>query len=135
MPRFTKFVLDRFGTPDLSELTECGAPEMENPKNYLSAFVLNSLIVATYPEQMRRLTLMFGRRVEDAARQYILGRGKLLSYLERLPQSNEHFLGALRATTYFEHCVGAASHAEALFGSLINITDAQDPSYTSHLSL
>lgn len=128
MARYAAFLINGFGAPRLSELTECGAPEMEEPKNYLRLFVLNNLFAVQYPDPMKRLTLMFGRRADNAVREYRTGRELLLSYLQRLPQGNDHFLVALRAVTHFEHCIASACQAVALFERLANVANAHDHS-------
>lgn len=128
MARFAAFIVNGFGAPRLSELTECGAPEMEEPKNYLGSLFLNNLFAAQYPDPMKRLTVMFGRRADNAVREYRAGWQLLLSYLQRLPQGNNHFLVALRATTHFEQCIGSASQAAALLDRLIDVANARDPS-------
>lgn len=119
--------MNGFGAPRLSELTECRAPEVEEPKNFLGSLVLNNLFAVRYPDPMRRLTLMFGRRADNAVREYRTGRELLLSYLQRLPQGNSHFLVAMRATTHFEHCIGSVCQANALLNRLIDVADARDP--------
>jgi hypothetical protein len=128
MARYAAFIMNGFGAPRLSELTECGAPEMEEPKNYLGSLVLNNLFAVQYQDPMKRLTLMFGRRSDNAVREYRAGRELLLSYLQRLPRGNDHFLVALRAATHFEHCVGSACQAAALLERLIDVANARDPS-------
>lgn len=128
MARFTAFIVNGFDAPYLSELTECGAPEMEEPKNYLGSLFLNNLFAVRYPDPMKRLTVMFGRRADNAVREYRAGRELLLSYIQRLPGGNNHFLVALRATTHFEHCIGSAAQAAALLDCLIVAADAHDPS-------
>jgi hypothetical protein len=120
--------LNGFGAPHLSELTECGALEIEEPKNYLGQLVLNNLFAVRYPDPMKRLTLMFGRRADNAVREHRAGRELLLSYIQRLPQGNDHFLVALRAVTHFEHCIGSACQAQALFERLLDVVDGHDPS-------
>lgn len=120
------FIVNGIGAPQLSKLTECGAVELDEPKNYLGSFVLNNVFTIQYPDSIRRLTFMFGRRADNAVREYRAGRQLLLSYIERLPQGNNHFLVALRATTHFEHCVGSACQAIALLNRLIQVTNAQD---------
>ncbi len=128
MARYAAFVVNGFGAPSLSELTECGVPEIDEPKNYLGSLVLNNLFAVQYPDPMKRLTLMFGRRADNAVREYRTGRELLLSYLQRLPQGNNHFLIALRAATHFEHCIGSASQAAALLDRLLDVANARDPS-------
>jgi hypothetical protein len=129
MAGFGAVVLDGFGAPHLSELTECGALEIEEPTNYLGSLVLNQLFFAVrYPDPMKRLTLMFARRADNAVREHRTGRKLLLSYIQRLPQGNDHFLVALRAATHFEHCIGSACQADALFERLLDVVDGRDPS-------
>lgn len=77
---------------------------------------------------MKRLILMFGRRADNAVWEHRAGRELLLSYIQRLPQGNNRFLVALRAATHFEHCIGSACQAEALFERLIDVVNGRDPS-------
>ncbi|WP_200291384.1 hypothetical protein [Rhodospirillum rubrum] len=106
--RFGSCVLDGFGAPQLSKLTECGAPEMENAENYLKSFVLNGLFRAKHSKKINKFILMFGRRADNAVKEYREGRDFLLSYVQRLPQGNDHFLQAFCAVTHFEQCIGSA---------------------------
>jgi hypothetical protein len=124
--RFGAFVLDTFGAPRLSELTVCGAPDLEEPPNYLGSFVLNSILHLKHNEPVGRLILMFGRRVEHAVREYRRGRELLVAYVSRLPQSNNHFLHAMRATTHFEEWIGAAYQAGALLMRVVGLTAPPD---------
>ena len=78
MAGYGAFVVDGFGAPHLSKLTECGAPEIDEPQNYLGSFVLNNLFAVRYSDPMKRLTLMFGRRADSAVREYRTGRELLL---------------------------------------------------------
>jgi hypothetical protein len=127
--QFRAFVMNVLGAPHLSELTECGALEIEEPKNYLGSFVLNNLHVLRYPDPMKRIILMFGRRADNAVWEHRAGRELLLSYIQRLSQgNNNHFLVALRAATHFEHCIGSVCQADALFGRLLDLVDGRDPS-------
>jgi len=128
LARYAAFIVNGFGAPDLAELTECGAPELEEPCNYLGSFILNNLFAVEYPDPMKRLTLMFGRRADNAVREYRTGRDLLSSYLQRLPQRNDHFLVALRATTHFEQCIGSVCHGSALLERLVEVANARDPS-------
>ena len=111
------FLLDKYGAPKLSELTVSDVPFLEEPPNYLGSFVLNSIfITGTHPDPMGRVIFMFGRRVDQAVREYINGRGLLSAYVERLAQTNTPFLLAMRAATHFEQCVASVCQA----GSLLN---------------
>lgn len=118
--QFGAFVLDKYGAPKLSKLTEFNVPEMAEPPNYLGSFVLNSLLIMPHEDPEGRFILMFGRRVEHAIREYRKGRDLLLSYVAGLPQTNNHFLRALQAATHFEQCVGSICQAAALLTGLIN---------------
>jgi hypothetical protein len=119
--RLGAFVLNRYGAPHLSELTACDAPEIDEPPNYLAALVLNSTFIMGYQEPLNRLVLMFGRRIEHAVREYRAARELLIAYLTKLPQTNNHFLQAMRATTHFEQCVGAVAQAIALLTCISKI--------------
>jgi hypothetical protein len=116
--RYAGHLLDKYGAPKLSELTTCNAPALEEPPNYLGSFVLNSIFLVAYPELLGRLVLIFGRRVIHAVNEYRTGRELLFSYLEQLKQTNSHFLLAMRATTYFEHCIASLCQAAALLGRI-----------------
>jgi hypothetical protein len=119
---FGPTILDKYGTPHLSELKACGAQPIETPPNHLATLVLNSIFVrGDFPDPQRRIVFMFGRRVLEAVDQYIRGREVLLSYVKKLPMTNGHFLEATTATTYFEHCVASACQAIALFNRLIEL--------------
>lgn len=126
MIRFASFIVDGFGAPHLSGLTKCGAPEMEEPKAYVGSLFLNGLLGMQYVDTPKRLTVMFGRRADHAMREYRTGRELLVSYLQRLPYGNNHFLVALRATTHFEQCIGSASQAATLLDRLLDNADARD---------
>jgi DNA-binding transcriptional LysR family regulator len=110
-------ILDNFGAPKLSELTECGAPLLDEPPDYLWAFALHGAIngIIQHHEPWVRNVLMFGRRVELAIREYRTGRDHLNAYVHRLPDNDSaDFLIAMRATTHFEQCVAATCQAKAL---------------------
>ena len=111
--RFSNYVLGRFGAPKLGELTECNADEMDDPPNYLNSFVLNSIFVVSWQDPLGRLLLMFGRRVEQAIHEYRNGREILEVYVKSLPQTNNHFLHAMRATAHFEQCIASTCQAVA----------------------
>jgi hypothetical protein len=124
--RFRAFVLDTFGALHLSELSLCGAPALDEPPNYLGSFVLNSIIHLRHNHPIGKLILMFGRRVEHAVREYRHGRQLLLAYVSRLPQTNNHFLHAMRARTHFEECIGSAYQVGALLMRVVELTAPPD---------
>jgi hypothetical protein len=125
--QYAGFLLDKFGAPKLSELTECNAPLLEDPPNYLGSFVLNSIFTMNYPDPLGRLVLIFGRRVIHAIREYAIGRELLSAYVAKLEQTNSHFLQAMRATTHFESCVGSAYQACALLGRISELVAEPAP--------
>lgn len=121
--RFGAFVLNKYGAPHLSELTRCGAPFLAEPPNYLGTFVLNSVFRFKYPDPIGRIVLIFGRRVMHAVHEYTTGRDLLAEYVQRLPQTNSHYLQALRAVTHFEHCIGSTHEAIGFIERLVGITN------------
>jgi hypothetical protein len=125
--RYAGFLLDKYGAPKLSELTECNAPTLEDPANYLGSFILNNIFTMNYPDPLRRIALIFGRRVIHAVREYTIGREFLSAYVVKLEQTNSHFLQAMRSTTHFEQCVGSACQAGALLGRIYELTGEPPP--------
>ena len=116
---FGPTVLNKYGAPKLSKLTECGAPPLDEPANYIENHLLNRIFGRTDPEPVGRLVLMFGRRVINAIREYRAGRDKLLEYLRGLPMSNGQFMRAMEAATHFEQCIASTSQAAAFFKRLL----------------
>lgn len=112
--QFSPYVLDNYAAPELSKLTECGAPELPEPRSELGAFILKSLFIRTISDELRRALFLFGRRTFHAVQEYRIGRELLLAYVNKLPQTNSHFLQALEATTHFEQCLASAYQAATL---------------------
>jgi hypothetical protein len=121
------FLLDKFGAPKLSELSECNAPPLEDPANYLGSLVLNGIFIVNYPDPLGRLALIFGRRVIHAIREYSVARELLSAYVAKLERTNSHFLQAMRATTHFESSVGSAYQACALLGRISELVAQPEP--------
>jgi hypothetical protein len=117
--RYGAHVLDTYGAPHLSELTECGAPPLDRPPNHLGAFILTTLFVKPLGAPQHRLLYMFGRRTLNAVYEYNVARDFLLQYVQKLPQTNNHFLRALDAITHFEQCIASAAQADLLFERMI----------------
>ncbi len=118
MAKFAAFLLDQHGAPKLSQLTACGAPEIDEPPNYLGTMILNSIFTVGYAEPFSRLLFMAGRRAEQAIREYRAGRELLLSYVARLSETNTHLLVAMRATTHFEQCIASVAQAGMLLARI-----------------
>jgi hypothetical protein len=120
--RFGSHVLDRFGAPHLSKLTACGARPLEPPPNHLGSFILTTVLgIRPLPDQSRRVIFMLGRRILNAMYEYNVARDFLLEYVQKLPQTNNHFLRALDATTHFEQCIASAAQANLLFDRLVSM--------------
>jgi hypothetical protein len=111
---FGAYVLDSFGAPKLSELKHCNVPKLDLAGSSIASIILNGIFVVAYSEKLKRLLVVHARRVEQAAEEYIAARKLLLSYLERLPHGNSHFLTALKALSHFEQCLSATVLAHLL---------------------
>jgi hypothetical protein len=120
--RFGATVLNQYGAPSLSELNACGAPLLEEPPNYLATFVLNSIFIRNHVDPFGRLILMLGRRVLHSMQEYIRGRDLLFAYVQRLPETNSHFLQAMKAATHFEQSIASVCQATALFERLTKLS-------------
>jgi hypothetical protein len=125
--QYAGFLLDKFGAPKLSELSECNAPPLEDPPNYLGSLILNGIFTVNYPDPLGRLALIFGRRVIHAIREYSIARERLSAYVAELERTNSHFLQAMRATTHFESSVGSACQACALLGRISKLVAEPEP--------
>jgi hypothetical protein len=127
---FGSIILNEYGSPNLADLNQCGAPAFaERPNTYLEEFVLNGVFTKPRHPEIGRILLMFTRRTVNAVTEYCRGRDLLLEYLQRLPQSNTHFLIAMRATTHFEQSIISASQAVgfiAVIGKLGKSPPLQD---------
>ena len=112
-PRFPNF----FGAPELSHLTVCGAKELPALPDYLEIKTgMNRITgVPSSPNRaVHHLDLVFVRRAHAAAKEYKLGRDRLLRYVEGVA-GGRHLLGAyLSALTHFEQCLGAIWEAAEL---------------------
>ena len=109
------------------KLTECSAPPLDDPPNYLGSFILNGIFTMDYPDPLGRLALIFGRRVIHAIREYSIARELLSAYVAKLERTNSHFLQAMRSTTHFESCVGSAYQACALLGRISELVAEPAP--------
>jgi hypothetical protein len=66
----TPYALDNFVAHRLSQLTECGAREIEDPPIWLTVYVLNSAIGGMARDKMRRYKHNFLRSAEGAVSSY-----------------------------------------------------------------
>jgi hypothetical protein len=98
------YALDKFVAPKLSQLTECGAPEIAREINWLNPFILNGITGARgRNEQVAAYAMTFLRRAEGAFASYRAGRAELLQYLEN--RTNNMISPYFRALLNFETCL------------------------------
>lgn len=122
--RFGSVVLDRY-IPHLSKLTACGAPPMEDVTDLRGAFVLVTTFTrGPYAEPFDRYLFMFGRRALQAINEYSTGRELLEAYVQKLPQTNSHFLKAIDATNHFEQSIAAACQAAKYAMEMASLANA-----------
>lgn len=108
---WSKHVLDNYMAPKLSELTECGAPDLPSPKNLMGSYILNRIFVVEYRPEVQRLVFNFIRRVEHAYREYSEGRRQLAAYVAS--DRGTMVLLYFGALAHFEQCVAALCQAWA----------------------
>jgi hypothetical protein len=90
MVQYSSQLLNLFGAPELSELTVCGAKELSQLPDYLSAAIWNHILGAAHPDtSVRHLDLAFLRRTNAAAEEYSTGRSYLWRYIEGV-EAGEH---------------------------------------------
>lgn len=98
------YSLDNFVAHKLSELTECGAPEIPTYANYLSSFILNQLTGAKGSPSPKRHLFIFNflRRTEGALVSYRVARSAFLEYLQTPRDVLSPYFSALQN---FEICI------------------------------
>lgn len=103
--RWGDHVLDTYVLPKLSLLKICGAPHIEKLPNHFGTFILNDLFSgSSFKPPHRILTSNFVRRLEEAAKEYILGRESLILYLAA-PGTGDGISHVRRAISHFEGAV------------------------------
>ncbi len=119
MVQYSSEILNLFGAPELSELTICGAKELPDLPDYLSAALWNHIVGTKCRDaSVLHLDLAFLRRTNSAVAEYRTGRNYLLRYVEGV-RNSEHRLGTyLSALTHFEHCLGSIWQAAELFNRM-----------------
>ncbi len=100
--RLTHYALDKFVAHRLSELTECGAKQVEDAPNWIGAFVLNSIFVAPVDTKKRAYITNFLRRADGAISSYQTARVNLIEYLQTPGTAVSRYF---RALLNFENCV------------------------------
>lgn len=79
---WTNHVLDKYVAHELSQLVECQAEEIEEPKNYMGSFILNSIFKIKFSDENRAFVINYIRRVDQAVREYRAGRDLLIKLIE-----------------------------------------------------
>jgi len=119
MVQYSSQLLNLFGAPELSELTVCGAKELSQLPDYLSAAIWNHIVGAAHPDtSVRHLDLAFLRRTNAAAEEYSTGRSYLRRYIEGLEAGEHRLVAYLSALTHFEQCLSAIWQAAELFNRM-----------------
>jgi|ERR1051326_695679 hypothetical protein len=81
----TNYALDKFVSQQLSQLTECNAPNVterySQAKYWVSNFVLNSIFGGSVSEEGRTFTFFFLRRAEAAFTEYEYARQALTEFV------------------------------------------------------
>jgi hypothetical protein len=132
MPQWGAFVLDRLVAPKCSELTTCHAPELPEAYDYFVSFFLNNVLISTYPDKTRWPTVVFLRRLTNAAQAYRNGREQMLKCIAVQQHSNEMVRAYLNSLSAFESAIVnayLALMAHEAVGKLINPTAAASRSF------
>ncbi len=98
----SNYLLDNFVAHKLSHLTECGAQEIQTNRNWLNAFIPNSVFRSTLTAQQRAYVFNFLRRAEGATSSYREARSALIEYLETPRNVLSPYF---RALLNFEVCI------------------------------
>lgn len=98
----TNYLLDNFIAHKLSELTECGVPELPEEAKWLNTFILKTIFQISIPPKARAYLFNFLRRAEGASAAYREARRLLL---EHLATPRNVISPYFRALTQFEICI------------------------------
>ena len=82
MGRLSKFALDTYVGPFVSELTVCGARRLPKYESLMSRYVLVSIFQLPLPEDLLKLYSNYIRRIEQVWRSYNSGREHLASFVK-----------------------------------------------------
>jgi len=117
------YFLDKFVAHKMSELTECGAPELSMESSWLNDFILSSFS-RNHPPDRRAHPFEFIRRTEGAFSTYREARAALIEYIEAASSSviSPYF----RALLYFELCLSQCWQGCDLIKGVIKITEGKE---------
>lgn len=100
---FTKYALDEFYSQEISQLTECNAPEVvkhfSQSEHWVANFFLNSVFGYPIAQKGRAFGFGFLRRAETAFLEYEIARMSLIGFINSNPEKPSLYLKSL---THFE---------------------------------
>jgi hypothetical protein len=134
--QYSNDALDELIAPKLSELTQCGAPELPEFPNYRRSLFLNQLLSGVRIKEPTRILLNgFIARLAEASNEYRAARIFLERYVSALPQHNRledywkslmHFEIVILRLHLAMTCLGGAAKAFGVTANLIKKGDSSD---------
>lgn len=102
--------------PKLSELTACGAPEIEPFPPIEIAAILQSRLFFRFKEPYRRLRVRIILNSSSAITEYRQGRENLYNYISYSQRQNEQLFTYIKALAHFENFIFKCATAFYLIG-------------------
>lgn len=117
---FSSYAKDRFMEPHMSQFTEAEIRDMTSAdsSNWISNFVLNSILRANWTDPTRQFVFNFLRRSEAAFQEYELARIATQEFLSGTQQSAS---GYMKAVFHWEVFLAQAWHGYVLLGRVGNV--------------
>jgi hypothetical protein len=112
--QLTNYSLDHFVAHRLSELTECGAPELQQNPLRLNDFILNSIFRVKIEQTLRAYLFNFLRRADAAGIAYGTARTALIEYINTPRATISPYFTAL---AQFEVCISQVYQGHELFAT------------------
>jgi hypothetical protein len=114
--RPTKYTLDNFFSQEISQLTECNAPEVvsrfSQSEHWVGNFFLNSVLGCPIDQNGRAFGFGFLRRAETAFIEYEIARNFLIKFVNSNGEKPSFYLKSL---THFEITITMVYQAYHLF--------------------
>jgi len=108
----SKYSMDKFIAPRLSELAKVGAPDLHSCTkeygNWVDNFILNTIFRVRIIKRNRQLVMYFLRKVEGAFQEYHEGRNFLENYIKNRNKAISSYFHSLR---HFEAAMSLAYQA------------------------
>jgi hypothetical protein len=113
-------VLDRFGAPEMSQVTvSCAPPDIPEPRSGIVTYFLRNALGPTYPDNLWPPANVYLRRWSSSLSEYRAGRDCLSRYVAGLPRTNNQIGLFLSAVGHFEHSVIDAYLAIMAFTAVV----------------